>query len=469
MAEHSCDVAVIGAGTAGLAAERAAREGGATTRLIDESFGGTVCATVGCMPSKLLIAAADAAHGVRRASIFGVEPGGVTVDGPAVMARLRKERDRFAAATRGAFDDLPAGTCLKGRARFTGPTRLELDRGDVVFARAVVVAAGAYPMVPAPFEALGDLVLTNRTVFEIADLPRSLAVIGGGAIGLELAQAMARLGVETCLFDHAETLGGSEDAEVQAALEEILGAEVTLHLGVEVEAAREGDEARLSWSGASAGEARFERVLVAAGRPPQLDGLDLVAAALALDETGLPAFDPTTLQCGDAPVFVAGDVNGDRPVLHEASDEGTRAGRNAAAWPDVTPVARSVPFRLTFTDPPFAVLGAPAAADSIVGTASYADQGRARVEARAQGLVRLYAAAPDGRLTGAELFAPGADHMAHLLVLALSRGETASALLDLPIYHPTLEEGLKPALRAICAAPQISARSSRDSGDPPGA
>ena len=469
MTEHSCDVAVIGAGTAGLAAERAAREGGATTRLIDESFGGTVCATVGCMPSKLLIAAADAAHGVRRAPVFGVEPGGVTVDGPAVMARLRKERDRFAAATRGAFDDLPAGTCLKGRARFTGPTRLELDTGDVVRARAIVVAAGAYPMVPAPFEALGDLVLTNRTVFEIADLPRSLAVIGGGAIGLELAQAMARLGVETCLFDHAETLGGSEDAEVQAALAEILGAEVTLHLGVEVEAARQGDEARLSWSGASAGEACFERVLVAAGQPPQLDGLDLAAAGLALDDTGVPAFDPTTLQCGDAPVFVAGDVNGDRPILHEASDEGTWAGRNAAAWPDVTPVARSVPFRLTFTDPPLAVLGVPATADSIVGTASYADQGRARVAARAQGLVRLYAAAPDGRLTGAELFAPGADHMAHLLVLALSRGETASALLDLPIYHPTLEEGLKPALRAICAALPTSARSSRDSGDPPGA
>ena len=322
-------------------------------------------------------------------------------------------------------------------------------------------------MVPAPFAASGDLVLTNRTDFEVADLPRSLAVIGGGAIGLELAQAMARLGVETCLFDHAETLDGTEDAEVQAALAEILGAEVTPHLGVEVEATREGDEARSSWSEALAGEARFERVLVAAGRPPQLDGLDLAAAGLALDDTGVPAFDPTTLQCGETPVFVAGDVNGDRPVLHEASGEGTRAGRNAAAWPDVTPVARDVPFRLTFTNPPFAVLGAPATADSIVGTASYADQGRARVEARAQGLVRLYAAAPDGRLTGAELFAPGADHMAHLLLLALSWGETASSLLDLPICHPTLGEGLKPALRAICAALPTSARS-RDSDDPPG-
>ena len=104
--------------------------------------GPTRAPMVGCMPSKPRIAAADAAHGVRRAPVFGVEPGGVTVDGPAVMTRLRKERDRFAAATRGAFGDLPAGTCLKGRARFAGPTRLELDTGDVVRARAIVVAAG---------------------------------------------------------------------------------------------------------------------------------------------------------------------------------------------------------------------------------------------------------------------------------------------------------------------------------------
>ncbi|WP_299819600.1 dihydrolipoyl dehydrogenase [uncultured Jannaschia sp.] len=469
MTEHRCDVAVIGAGTAGLAAERAARAAGATTRLIDERFAGTVCATVGCMPSKLLIAAGQAAHRARRAPIFGIEPGGVTVDGAAVMARLRTERDRFVAATRASFDELPSGTCLKGRARFTGPARLALDTGDTVDARAVVIAAGAFPMVPGPFQALGDLVLTNRTVFELETLPGSLAVIGGGAIGLELAQAMARLGVRTSLFDHAETLGGSRDAAVQGALAEVLGEEVTLHLGVEVEAERLGDAACLRWSGASEGEARFERVLVATGRPPQLAVLDLEAAGLPLDDGGVPRFDPGTLQCGDAPVFVAGDANGDRPVLHEAADEGALAGRNAAAWPDVASVARSVPFRLTFTDPPFAVLGAPAGEGSVIGTASYADQGRARVEARAEGLVRLYADAPDGRLTGAELFAPGADHMAHLLALALARGETAAALLDLPFYHPTLEEGLKPALREICGATEVASRSGRDNGDPPGA
>ena len=116
-----------------------------------------------------------------------------------------------------------------------------------------------------------------------------------------------------------------------------------------------------------------------------------------------------------------------------------------------------------------AVLGAPATGDSLVGIASYVDQGRARVVGRAQGLVRLYAATPDGRLTESELFAPGADHMANLLALAIARGEMAASLLDLPFYHPTLEEGLKLALREIRDASGISVRDGRDGGDPPGA
>src|ERR1700743_128063 len=107
--EKRCDVAVIGAGTAGLAAERAARHAGARTLLIDDRFAGTTCASVGCMPSKLLIAAAEAAHSVRQAQIFGVVAQQPDIDGSAVMRRVRKERDRFVAAVKKSFDDLPKG------------------------------------------------------------------------------------------------------------------------------------------------------------------------------------------------------------------------------------------------------------------------------------------------------------------------------------------------------------------------
>ncbi len=467
MTTHTCDVAVIGAGTAGLSAERAARKQGATTLLVDEAFAGTVCATVGCMPSKLLIAAAEAAHAVRRAPIFGVGPGTPAVDGPAVMRRVRAERDRFAAATRASFDDLPDGTCIKARAQFDGPGRLGLSNGDVVEARSVVIATGSAPLIPPPFEGLGDVALTNRTIFEIDDLPRSLAVVGGGAIGLELAQAMARLGVETFLFDRAETLDRAADPDVQRALAETIGEDLTLRLGVDVTAEREGDGARIAWTGPDAGEAHVARVLVATGRPPQVDDLGLEKTELELDERGVPAFDRRTMQCGSAAIFIAGDADADVPVLHEASDEGAIAGRNAAAYPDVKPEERTPAFSLTFCDPPHAILGELRPEGGHVGGATYEDQGRAKVEARARGLVRIYAT-PDGRLTGAELFAPGADHMAHLLALAIMRGETASGLLGLPLYHPTLEEGLKPALREICKAASAPLPTNRDTGTPPG-
>jgi len=156
-----CDVAVIGAGTSGLAAERAARQAGAKTLLIDDRFAGTTCTTVGCMPSKLLIAAANAAKSIRKAATFGIGALEPAIDGHAVMARLRKERDGFVAATLRSIDEIPTGICVRQRARFTGRTTLTLGDGTTVSAKAIVIATGARPSVPKVFEPLGDLVLTT--------------------------------------------------------------------------------------------------------------------------------------------------------------------------------------------------------------------------------------------------------------------------------------------------------------------
>src|ERR1700710_978156 len=173
----------------------AARKAGAKTLLVDDRFAGTTCASVGCMPSKLLIAAADAAFNARKASTFGIETK-TSVDGRAVMTRVRKERDRFVAETLKSIEKIPAGICVRQRARFSGKTALALDDGRKVFAKAVVIATGSRPSVPKPFQKLGEIVSTNETIFELDSLPRSIAVVGAGPLGLELAQAMARLGVE---------------------------------------------------------------------------------------------------------------------------------------------------------------------------------------------------------------------------------------------------------------------------------
>src|ERR1700754_2539186 len=179
-ADRSCDVAIVGAGTAGLAAERYARRAGASTLLIDDRFAGTTCATVGCMPSKLLIAAARSAHAVRQASLFGVVAPEPKIDGAAVMRRLRKERDAFVAATIESIDKIPAKIRIKARARFAERGRIVLDDGSGIAAKAVVIATGSRPHVPKIFECFGDRVLTNETIFDLPDLPRSVAVVGAG-------------------------------------------------------------------------------------------------------------------------------------------------------------------------------------------------------------------------------------------------------------------------------------------------
>jgi dihydrolipoamide dehydrogenase len=188
-----------------------------------------------------------------------------------------------------------------------------------------------------------------------------------------------------------------------------------------------------------------------------------------MDERGIPIFDSSTLQCGDTPIFLAGDADGQRPVLHEATFEGRIAGQNAAAYPNVKGVKRAVPLAITFTDPPLAVVGAPPSDGTVTGTASYADQGHARVDARNTGLVRIDADRGTGAITGAVLLGPAMDHIAHLLAWAIERGETAAQILDLPFYHPTSEEGLKPALRELCEKTNAPEWQALDDLAPPGA
>lgn len=464
-----CDVAVIGAGTAGLAAERAARASGASTLMIDPAYNGTTCATVGCMPSKLLIAASHAAHAARSAGTFGISLSGIRVDGKSVMQRVRDERDRFARLTREGISEIPEHIRVQGKAKFVSSQCLELDDGRRIEAGSIVIATGSAPFLPDEFADLGKRLLTNENIFDLEDLPERLAVIGSGPIGLELAQALARLGVEVTLFDRGERLGGIRCDRVHAALKGIIEEDLTLILGVELETEAEDKSIRLSWSGASSGEATFDHVLVATGRPPNLDSLNLSASGLDLDDNGVPLHDRGTMQCGDSSIFLAGDVADDLPLLHEASHDGAIAGRNAVAFPASARGDRFTPFSITFTSPPVARIGQSEEDGVVTGTADFSDQGRARVEGMNEGVLTLYAAAPDGRLIGADLCTPASEHLAHMLAWAIQQGQTATELLEMPFYHPTIEEGLKQALRTICAATPLDLPEDQDRGVPAGA
>lgn len=447
------DIAVIGAGTAGLAAYRAARAAGQRAVLIEGGPYGTTCARVGCMPSKLLIAAAEAAHEARHAAPFGVRVGSVSVDGRAVMARVRAERDRFVGFVVNSVESIPAEDRLLGYARFIDNTTLQV--GDVqVQARRVVIATGSRPALSEAFRALGDRLVVNDDVFAWEDLPRRVAVFGPGVIGLELGQALARLGVEVRVFGARGGVGPLSDPAIRDYARQAFQQEFYLdpHARVQ-EMQREGEQVRIRYLGLDqqTHDEHFDYVLAATGRTPNVDQLGLENTTLACDARGVPLFDPLTLQCGDSPVFIAGDANHVLPLLHEAADEGKAAGENAARYPQVQPMARRAPIAVVFSDPQIAMVGLRhadlPAGQYVVGKVSFEDQGRSRVMLRNRGLMHVYAEQGSGRLLGAEWVGPRAEHIAHLLAWACQQQLTVSQMLDMPFYHPVLEEGLRTALR----------------------
>lgn len=470
------DVAVIGAGTAGLNARREAERAGKETLLIERGEHGTTCARVGCMPSKLLIAAADAAHGVHHAATFGVRAQGVTIDGRAVLERVREHRDRFVRGVVSSVEGIDEDKRLRGEARFVDANTLivETDGGDVeVRAKATVIATGSSPWIPPPFEGLD--VDVNDDVFEWEDLPESVAVIGTGIIGLELGQALHRLGVDVAFFNPFDEVGAFTDPKLDAALREILAGELTLHLAVQgLEATRDEAGYELSWDeDGTRTSRRFARVLASAGRRPNVGRLDLEKTGLSLDDKGRPSWDPRTCQCGDAPIFMAGDATGHRPVLHEASDEGSIAGENAARYPKVGAHVRRTPLSIAFTDPQIAMVGQPfeeLPSSAAVGEVSFVDQGRAKVIARNRGLVRVYGERDGCVLLGAEMLGPDVEHLSHLVAFMVQQRLTVQQALQLPIYHPVLEEGLKTALRELARALEVDTTCrNEDLADCPGA
>lgn len=434
----SVDVAIVGAGSAGLNARRAALGAGAEVAIFDPGPLGTTCARVGCMPSKLLIAAAERAHSAEGAGPFGVHAD-VRVDPVAVMDRVRTMRDLFVSKTVQGIER--GGAPISARARFVGPTTLEAD-GERYEARAIVLATGSRPVIPAPWRVAAEAVLTTDQIFELERLPESLLVVGAGVIGLELGQAMHRLGVRVRVLDIGGTLAGLGDPRHVEILAQSLGMSLNLrHELRSVEPNSAGVRVRFVDEEGLEHDEQWERVLVAAGRAPRLEGLDLAAAGL----DPLPAVDPHTGRLGDHAVYLAGDVTGSRMILHEAAHEGSIAGANAARHPDAQSVRRKTPLALVFTDPQVAVVGR---LGDAVGALDFAFQARAKVLGREAGRLEIYGDL-DGKLTGATVIGPDAEHIGHLIAWAVQGGFSVKQALAMPFYHPVIEEGLQAALRDL--------------------
>ena len=444
------DVAVIGAGTAGLTAFSELRRLGLSVVLIDHGPLGTTCARVGCMPSKAALHAGHQWANLRALLKEASAPAGSATPDD-LWRHARKTRDLLAGNTAKRTRDVAGDRLLMGTARFTSPDTLDVD-GQSVHARAFIVATGSRPVVPQALAALGDRLLTTDSLFDLDTLPKSVGMLGLGAIGLEMGLALSRLGVRVVAGDMKTLPAGIIDPQIGARAIERFGNEMTMWLGRPVETVprqqaielRSGDET-----------AHVDVVLAALGRRPNIDGLDLQLAGVPLDARGQPVLHAQTLRAGSSSVFLAGDVSAIRPLMHEAVDEGLIAARAAAqslgGQPHAQLPRRRTPLAIVFSDPDIATVGQ--AYDTlnvdqtVIGSAQGDANGRSRVMGAEGNLVRLYVDRSNGRLLGAGLFAPRGEHLAHLLAWAIQRGETVESLLAMPYYHPSIEELVQSALK----------------------
>ena len=445
------EVIIVGSGTAGLSALREVRRATDDFLVINEGDWGTTCAARGCMPSKALIEIANAYHRRHDFAAFGIAGAEtVTVDVPAALSRVRRLRDGFTRGPRAVPGEL-GERAVSGRARLVGPDRVCVN-GREIAARRIILAPGSRPVVPAPWARFGDRILTTDTLFEQHDVPGRIAVVGLGAIGVEMAQALARLGVEVAGFDATDGLAGLTDPEVTHAFRASLEREFQVHLGAPAELEEADGGIRV---GSAAGHFTADAVLAAMGRRPNIDDLGLDTLGVELDERGMPSVDPNTLQVADLPVWLVGDANGHLAVLHEAADEGHIAGRNAVAEASRAHCRRTE-LVIVFSSPGVARVGARLGDLDLgaiaIGVADFSQQARAKTAERAEGQMRIYADRESGRLVGSEMCVPGAEHLAHLLALAIDRDLTVHELLEMPFYHPVLEEGLRGALRDVARA-----------------
>ncbi|MGD9970968.1 MAG: dihydrolipoyl dehydrogenase [Sulfuricurvum sp.] len=448
------DVVIMGAGSAGISALFTLLRAGKSAVLINSGPEGTTCTRVGCMPSKALIEAASLHHAKHYFNEFGLS-GTVSVDGAAVLSRVRTVRDRLMKPHVTRYHQmLDESQFISGHAKIVTPSCVEVN-GERIDTNAIIIATGSSPVIPAAFRELGDALLTTDTLFEENDLPKSLAVVGLGAIGCEIGQAMSRLGVEVHAFG-SRSVAGIKDPVVAEETIKLYGKDMSITMGAHVEPSLDENGRVVIKTGESS--VTVDKVLASIGRRPNVDGIGLENLGVKLDERGMPPFNLETLQIGDLPVYIIGDANGYRPVLHESADEGQMAALNIIyGTPRSFP--RRVPISITFTSPQIASVGAQLneldAATIAIGSARAQTNGRSIVKGNTDGLIRIYADKQSGLLLGASLAIGDGEHMAHLLAMAIGQKMTLDECLMLPFYHPVLEETLRDALQDCLAHTEL--------------
>ncbi|MCH6545175.1 MAG: dihydrolipoyl dehydrogenase [Deltaproteobacteria bacterium] len=448
--DKKVDVAIIGAGTAGLSAVREVQKVTQNFVIINGGEYGTTCARVGCMPSKVLIQVANDFHRRQVFAKLGIHGGdNLTLNIPEALRHVRSLRDRFVGGVLKTVEGLGDHN-MEGYAQFVKPNVLQVG-GVTVQANKVILATGSRPSIPQSWQSFASRLITSDEIFEREDLPASIGVVGLGAIGLELGQALHRLGIKTTCVGRRPFIGGLSDPEVNRYAVREMSQEMDFWTGLEADVKPEGQRFRLSYGDQSV---VVDGILASLGRRPNLENLGLEKVGIKLNAKGLPSFNTNTMQVEDLPIFIAGDINGDRSILHETADEGRIAGYNSVQTSPAL-FSRRAGLEITFCHPNIAVVGRSFAdlqgEDIAIGEVKFDGQGRSLVMEENSGHLRVYGQRETGLLLGAEMVAPTGEHLAHLLSWVIQKQMTVFEVLQLPFYHPVVEEGLRTALRDLAA------------------
>jgi pyruvate/2-oxoglutarate dehydrogenase complex dihydrolipoamide dehydrogenase (E3) component len=448
------NLVVIGAGTAGLVTAAAGAGLGARVALVEREFLGGDCLNVGCVPSKSIIRSARAVGEIGAAAAVGVRTAPPDVDFPAVMARMRAVRARIAEHDSAArFTGLGVDVFL-GAARFTGPDTVEVGGRTLRFRRAVV-ATGARAAAP-PVAGLAEAgFLTNETVFSLTRRPDVLAVVGGGPIGCELAQAFRRLGSDVVLLTDTRHLLPREDDDAAALVERALVADgVRLVLDARLERVERADGRKVLHytAGGASGRIAADEILVGTGRQPNVDGLGLDAAGIAHDpRTGVRVDD--FLRTTNPRVYAAGDVCLATKFTH-AADFAARIVVQNALFLGRKRLSQLVMPWCTYTDPEVAHVGLSDAEAARRGvairtfTVPFADVDRALADAEEGGFVKLHVAARKDTILGATIVARHAGDMLNEITLAMVAGIGLGRLASVIHPYPTQAEAIRKAADA---------------------
>jgi len=462
------EIVVLGAGSAGESIANNLAEHGRRVALVESNRVGGDCPYVACVPSKAMLRSAEVRNLLRRAPTFGataVAPslGEASAAFGAAVAR-RDELSHHLDDTGASTDLADHGVVLlRGRGRVTGPGRLDVDGSDYEWHH-LVVATGSSPTIPA-IDGLSDLeVWTSDQALSSPDLPRSLLVLGGGAVGCELAQIYAGFGVAVTLIETAEHLAPREEPAVGAALADVLRADgVAVLTGVSArsaEAAAGG--VRVTLDDGLTIEA--DRILVAAGRAPNVEGVGLELLGITAGAKGIDT-EPTGRVAGQTHVWAAGDVTGVAPYTHTANYQARLVTANILGGAAVADY-RAIP-RVIYTVPPVAAVGRTSSEARDAGlrvttaTVKMSTTARSATDGTPEGCIVLIADPARQVLVGAAAIGAHADEWLGEATLAIRAEIPLSVLTDVVHAFPTFSEALEPALRELREGPAEGAAGGR--------